>query len=122
MNYSTIEIGKHTEKLAIKYLENHNLLVIEQNFRSKFGEIDIICHDEKQQQIVFVEVRYRKSTFFGHPAESINKNKQRKLINTAKYYILTKMNRTNLSYRFDIIACSGPLNYIKIDWIINAFN
>jgi putative endonuclease len=118
-----ITIGKQIEELAIIYLTNKNLAFIEKNFRSKYGEIDLIFKDlsQPQQQIIFVEVRYRKSIFFGEPKESITRSKQKKIITTANYYLNYKFCNQPIYYRFDVIACSGSLNNIKIDWIKDAF-
>lgn len=116
-----ITIGKQIEELAIIYLTNKNLAFIEKNFRSKYGEIDLIFKDLAQQQIIFVEVRYRKSIFFGEPKESITRSKQKKIITTANYYLNHKFCNQPIYYRFDVIACSGSLNNIKIDWIKDAF-
>ena len=122
MAYSTTQIGRQIEQLAATYLQQHSIQLLTKNFHSKFGEIDLIGYDPTAEQLVFAEVRYRKSTAFGDPAESVNKTKQFKLIAAAKYYLTINPKLNNLSYRFDVVACSGPLNYIKINWIINAFS
>jgi len=116
-----IEIGKQLENLAAIYLQNKNLKLLERNFRSKFGEIDLIFQDSIQEQIVFVEVRYRKSISFGEAANTVNKSKQNKLIKTAHCYLNYKFRELPINCRFDVISCQGPLDRIKIDWIIGAF-
>lgn len=116
-----ITIGKQIENLATIYLQNNNLQLLERNFRSKFGEIDLIFKDHTQNQIVFVEVRYRKSMLFGEAVNSVTKLKQNKLIKTAHCYLSSKFNELPINCRFDIISCQGPLDRIKIDWIIGAF-
>ena len=114
-------IGKQIEKLAAVYLQNKHLQLLERNFRSKFGEIDLIFKDPLQDQIVFVEVRYRKSILFGEVASTVNKSKQNKLIKTAHCYLNNKFHELPINCRFDIISCQGPLDRIKIDWIVGAF-
>ena len=116
-----ITIGKQIETLAIIYLQKQNLCFLDKNFRSKFGEIDLIFQDMLSKQIVFVEVRYRKSIFFGDPAETVTKTKQRKIIHTANYYLNNKFYNQSIYFRFDIIACTGTLDSIKINWIQGAF-
>ena len=116
-----IVIGKQIEELSLIYLQNNNLIFLEKNFRTKYGEIDLIFKDPLHKQIVFIEVRYRKSIFFGEPAETINTIKQQKIIKTANYYLNYKFNNQPIYYRFDVIACSGSLNNIKINWLKNAF-
>ena len=88
---------------------------MERNYRSRRGEIDLIMRDART--LVFVEVRFRASTRFGTPAESVDVRKQRKLAATAAHYL--QSNQTNLPCRFDVIALSGTNH---IDWIRNAFN
>lgn len=116
-----ITIGKQIENLAAIYLQNNNLQLLEKNFRSKFGEIDLILQDPIENQIVFVEVRYRKSIFFGEAVNSVTKLKQNKLIKTAHCYLNKNFHELPISYRFDIISCQGELDRIKIDWIRGAF-
>lgn len=115
-------IGQHIEHMAAIYLTKQNLKILHKNFKCKFGEIDLICKDEKEDQIIFVEVRYRKSVKFGEPASSVQKPKQIKLIKTAYYYLNKYFYELPMNYRFDIISCKGPLNLIKIDWILGAFS
>ena len=114
-------IGKQIENLAAIYLQNNNLQLLIKNFRSKFGEIDLICKDQEQKQIVFVEVKYRKSTLFGEGIDCITYTKQQKIIKAAYNYLYNIFSNVPISYRFDVVSCSGPLNRIKIDWIIGAF-
>lgn len=121
MQSNTSSIGKQIEELCLVYLKNNNLIFLDKNFKTKYGEIDLIFKDPPQKQLVFVEVRYRKYIFFGEPAESINKIKQQKIITTANYYLNYKYANQPIYFRFDIIACSGHINNIKIDWIKNAF-
>lgn len=75
------------ENLAVKYLEKKGYVIIERNFRRRYGEIDIIAVSGKT--LVFVEVKTRKSLLFGKPLESITFRKLREIMNTAQYYVLT---------------------------------
>lgn len=107
--------GVIAEKKALTYLLGQGLTLLHQNYYCRFGEIDLIMFD--QDTLVFIEVRYRKSSDFGGALASINKSKQRKIINTAKHYLAQL---TSEPYcRFDAIALneieSAPL------WIQNAF-
>lgn len=115
-------IGTQIEELAAIYLQNNNLQLLTRNFTSPFGEIDLILKDPVNNQVVFVEVKYKRSVFFGEALCAVNKSKRTKIIKTANYYLTTYFNDLPISYRFDIISCNGPLDYIKINWIINAFN
>ncbi|MEM8845108.1 MAG: YraN family protein [Pseudomonadota bacterium] len=107
-------IGKKAEDVAHRFLKNNGLTLISRNYQCKYGEIDLIMQDK--ETLVFVEVRYRKSDKFGSATESVDRNKQRKIIFTANHY-LCKTN-TSLATRFDVIALKpneSPL------WIIDAF-
>jgi len=109
--------GKNSENIACHYLEQHGLILIDRNFSCRRGEIDLIMRDK--DTIVFVEVRYRRHDQFGSAAESVNIQKQKRLILTAKYYLQQTL--TPLNTRFDVVAISGIEPDIRINWIQNAF-
>lgn len=77
-------IGKKGEEEAQKYLKKIGYIIISTNFRSRFGEIDIIALD--LGCTVFIEVKSRSTELFGSPAESIIYSKVRKLIKTAQFF------------------------------------
>ncbi len=94
-------IGAAGEKEASKYLQSKGYKIITNNFRSRFGEIDLIAKDK--DTTVFVEVKTRSSSKFGSPADSVNYFKLQKLIKTSQFYI----SRFKISdYRFDVIEIS----------------
>ncbi len=111
--------GNHGERLALDYLIQQGLTLVEQNINSRYGEIDILMRDGEEW--VFVEVRFRKSQHFGGGLESVDRSKQRKLINTAEYYIQTHHKTHFDSCRFDMIEISGDINTPEINWIQDAF-
>jgi putative endonuclease len=92
--------GYQYEEIAKKYLLKNDYKIIEQNFTSKFGEIDIIA--QKDGMILFIEVKGRKNTDFGMPRDSVTINKQKKIIASSKYFLLKK-NYTDVQCRFDVI-------------------
>ncbi|WP_352419586.1 YraN family protein [Proteiniborus sp.] len=106
------------ENLASNYLLEKGYSILERNFRTKIGEIDIIV--KKSNIIVFVEVKARSNTNYGFPYESVNYKKQQKIIRTAQNYINFK-GLTNCQYRFDIIEVFLKENGNKINHIQNAF-
>jgi putative endonuclease len=118
MQMDRIAIGKQTEQLACRYLQKNGLTHKESNYRCRQGEIDLVMEDGNT--LVFVEVRYRKSSRFGSAAESIDNRKQNKLALCAKHYLAAR-NKLNQSCRFDVISMNGPLAAIRIEWIPNAF-
>lgn len=84
------------------------------------GEIDIIARDK--QDLVFVEVRYRKTEAFGGSVASVNKKKQKRIVLAASHY-LQKYNLTNkIACRFDVFAITGSLDQLNYNWIKGAFN
>lgn len=83
---STKQIGDKGEDLAVSELEKASYKIIERNFRTRFGEIDIIAKDDNT--LVFVEVKMKSSIRFGTPAEMITKRKQLKIKRMAECYLL----------------------------------
>jgi len=112
--------GQIAEKTALAFLKSKGLELLTQNYRSKTGEIDIIMRD--QDTLVFVEVRYRKSNRYGSGAESITMAKRRRIINTAKHFLMRRK-YSDQRCRFDVISACGSTNDgMKLDWIRNAFD
>jgi putative endonuclease len=125
-NYSpSQQKGFSIEHLACDYLKKNNLILIHKNFRSRFGEIDLIMKDHQtlfpKNTLVFVEVRYRKSQAFGGALESVSHFKQKKLINTAQMYLLKYHAYNTPPCRFDVVLVTGKLTQPNIQWIVNAF-
>jgi len=108
--------GYQYEEIAKKYLIKNDYKIIEQNFISKFGEIDIIAL--KAGIICFVEVKGRKNTKYGLPRESVTTNKQKKIILCAKYFLLQNK-YYDIQCRFDVIEI--VLDEKKIEHIEDAF-
>lgn len=99
---------------AADYLKNAGYKILERNYKTKFGEADIIADDNKT--LVFVEVKSRNSAEFGSPAEAVTIYKQRRYILLAKEYIVAKR-LADRDIRFDVIEIlSGKINHIT-----NAF-
>ncbi|MDR2590617.1 MAG: YraN family protein [Oscillospiraceae bacterium] len=96
---NTREKGKWGEDIALEYLTKKGYIVLAKGFYSRFGEIDIIM--KTNEFLVFVEVKTRKDKTFAHAREFVSKTKQRKIVSTAKYWLMK--NPTNLQPRFDVI-------------------
>ena len=110
-------VGDLGERLAKEYLEKKNYNILETNFRTRLGEIDIIA--KKDYVIIFVEVKARKNLKYGMPYEAVNHRKMQKIIKVAKNYIAYKSQGDN-QYRFDIIEVFLSEND-KINHIEDAF-
>lgn len=107
--------GKYYESQAKAYLINQGLTLIEENFHSRFGEVDLIFHDSNYDCLVFVEVRFRRSAKFGGAAASVTKSKQQKVKKAALFYLSQRKLATH--FRFDVIAFEQQ----QLNWIANAF-
>lgn len=120
MYYSNIDKGKLGESIAEKYLRKNGYIILEKNFRSKCGEIDIIGKDK--DYIVFIEVKTRSSSKFGTPREAVTFTKQNKIYKTAQLYIMEKR-LLNFNCRFDVIEVilNTVTNEHSIKLIKNAF-
>ena len=114
--------GKMAEEVALKFLCKQKLILLQKNFYSRFGEIDIIMQDKATHTLVFVEVKMRTNTNYGYSQEMIYPSKKQKIIKTANYYLLKNNTYYNYNCRFDLIAFnSAQLNDENIEWIQNAF-
>ena len=91
---------------------------MEQNYRSKLGEIDIIA--KEKGTLVFVEVKARKTHVFGNPKWAVTPKKQRKISMVALYY-LKATKQIHVKARFDVIALSLAKDNPQIEIIKNAF-
>ena len=108
--------GEQAETLASGYLQAQGLRLLEKNYRSRFGEIDLICQDG--EVVVFVEVRLRTNARFGGAGASISTAKRQKLIATAQTYLSSR--RPPPACRFDVV-CMQDL-HVSPEWIKNAFD
>ena len=106
--------GAWAEDKAYDYLKQQGLSPITRNFRSKVGEIDLIMQD--QEDVVFIEVRYRKNANYGSALDSVTYHKQQKIIKTAEIY-LQRHYKHYPPCRYDILAITGS----QLEWIKNAF-
>jgi len=88
MSQNLLKLGKIGEDLATSYLKSHNFSILEKNFRSRFGEIDIIA--AKENCLYFVEVKTRSNTNHGQPYEAVDKRKISHIRRMAGYYLLQK--------------------------------
>ena len=98
--------GGGAEDRAAEFLQRHGLAIVERNYRTRMGEIDLVASDG--DRIVFVEVRMRRGQAFGGALASITPKKKRRIIAAAKHYLM-KLGREPFC-RFDVIALDddGP--------------
>lgn len=106
--------GTAYEKIAADYLSKKGIHIIERNYRISQGEIDLI--GENDEQIIFFEVKYRKTASYGEPWEAVSNHKRRKICSVARQYCYSKGTRKQV--RFDIVSICGE----EIVWFENAFD
>ncbi|MBA3492740.1 MAG: YraN family protein [Gammaproteobacteria bacterium] len=114
----TGERGAWAESIALHYLGARGLRLLTRNYRCLAGEIDIVMKDN--DMLVFIEVRYRASTDYGSPLETINHTKQTRILKTASHYLLTHgMSTGHAPCRFDVVVVTGAKPCTE--WIKAAF-
>ncbi len=115
--------GQEAEELALAYLKKQGLKLVARNFSCRSGELDLVMRD--QETLVFVEVRYRRQQRYGSSAETITREKQRKLIKAAQYFLARQQKTASPACRFDVMAARPDNNdktSLYFDWIKNAFD
>lgn len=102
------------ENIAAEYLKEKGYRIVERNYRTKVGEIDIIA--EKNGILTFVEVKARSNTNFGFPYEAVNKKKLDKIIKTSLVYMKQK-GYVGYQMTYDIVEVflsnDGKINHIE---------
>jgi len=94
-------IGKLGEDCACKYLLSKGYSILDRNYHSRFGEIDIIA---KRGELVFVEVKARTSSQFGTPQSSITRRKIQRIIKTVLYFLNGSTLKSKIIWRIDLIG------------------
>ena len=120
------ETGILGENLAEKYLQQKNYIIVQKNFRTRSGEIDIIAISPDRKYLCFVEVKTRKQSLFGHPEEAIDERKIKKIMRVAEeflflYHKIHDFEIKNLNIRFDVISVEIAYDDVKIEHIEDAF-
>ena len=105
------DIGSWGEKLAVKWLELQDYDLLQQNWRCRWGEIDIIARDRVNKTIAFVEVKTRsQNNWDENGLLAIDATKQKKIIKTASMFLVKYPQLAELPCRFDVALVS----YIKL--------
>lgn len=107
--------GKEYEEKVALYLEKQGMQLLEQNFRCRHGEIDIVgIH---KGCLVFVEVKYRKDNSRGAAEEAVGVSKQKKICYTSDYFRISRKKYQKMQVRYDVVAITKD----NIKWYQNAF-
>lgn len=110
--------GAAIEQLAAQWLQQRGLTLVTQNHHVKGGELDLVMRDG--DTLVFVEVKHRVTTRYGHPLETITPTKRKRLIRAAQLY-LGNFGLTS-PCRFDILAITGAPPTLEFHWEQAAFD
>ena len=113
------QMGNTGEDMALEYLIQQGYRLVQRNFTCKAGEIDLIV--QKDDMLVFAEVRSRTGTQYGEPSETVNRKKQDKLRKTAKYYLYCNPQLERYYCRFDVVSIVWNDGKASIEWIPDAF-
>ena len=108
-------LGKAYEEKAAAFLESRGYEILERNFSSPGGEIDLIARDG--QYLVFVEVKYRATDRFGAPSQAVDARKQERIRKAAVHYMCSRGIAPDVPCRFDVVSILGG----QVEIIENAF-
>lgn len=109
------EVGKNGEKLVVKHLKKNKYKILETNYKTTFGEADIVAR--KDNCLVFVEVKTRSSELYGLPGEAVGVKKRQRYFKIAEYYLSSHEKYSDFYVRFDVAeVLAGEVNYLE-----NAF-
>lgn len=112
------KLGQLYEQLALAYLQQQGLQLLQQNYQCKAGEIDLVMRE--RDSLVFVEVKYRASTAFGGAVAAVTRAKQQKLLRASRWY-LQQHKATDQPCRVDVLTIEGQPPY-QYNWIKNAIS
>lgn len=111
------ELGTFGEELAVEFLQKNNYQIIEQNWRFKKAEIDILAL--KNNTLAIVEVKTRSNDFFGNPQDFVSQKKIQLLVAAVNEYVNNK--NLQVEVRFDIIAITKNQHNFNIEHLKDAF-
>lgn len=112
------ELGKLGEQFASDFLTNNGIKIIDKNYFTKFGEIDLIGIENKT--IIFIEVKLRSNKNYGQPYESVTKSKMEKIQKSIELY-LSGGDYGDFDCRFDIVSLiyNDRESLFSVEWIKN---
>ncbi len=113
------DLGRAGEKEAERFLKKKGYRIVERNYRTRHGEIDIVALDG--DTLVFVEVKTRLSHGFGIPQDSVDRRKMAHIIKASKYYITENPTLKDHNVRFDVVGITIDKEGLKFEHIPHAF-
>jgi putative endonuclease len=119
MTHVTKAVGAYGERLAVRHLLQSGLVLLDRNWRSRAGEIDIVARDG--EVLVFCEVKTRRGSSFGTPAEALDARKVARLRRLAAEW-LAQAGVRPAEVRFDVVAVlSPPRGAPRVEHVRGAF-
>ncbi|MDD5146217.1 MAG: YraN family protein [Candidatus Pacebacteria bacterium] len=106
-------LGSKGEEAAVQYLKKKGYRILERNFKTKWGELDIVV--QKDGKIIFVEVKTLRQKSDFAPEDQVNFKKKQQLIKMAQIYLSYKHLSLDIDYQIDIVA-------IEVDWAVEVVN
>lgn len=114
-----LESGQRAEELALSTLQARGLTLLTRNYSCPQGELDLVLLD--RGSLVVVEVRYRRDGSRGSAAETVGRDKQRKLTLAAQHFLMSHTDLRRKPLRFDVVAVTGEGEALAVEWIRDAF-
>ena len=110
-------VGAEKEETAVAYLMNKGYIILKQNYRTTYGEIDIIA--KRDSMLVFCEIMYRSGNDYGDPLAAVDRRKQKRISRVALYYYTEQGITEDTPCCFDVIGIYGDGTIRHIE---NAFD
>jgi putative endonuclease len=120
MSFARKQLGARGEEIALRFLKQRRFKILAQNYRSTFGEVDIIARDP-DNILSFIEVKTRSSRTHGTPQEAVNPRKQAQISRVALEFI-QRYRLEQQRARFDVVAVQFSAAGYTVDLIQNAFD
>lgn len=111
--------GAAFEQRACRELERAGLKLLDRNYTTRYGELDLVMRDG--ETVVFVEVRHRVRASHGDAMASITATKQTRLIHTAQLWLAAHPQHAQRACRFDVVSYDGPADNTQMLWLRSAF-
>ena len=120
MSFARKQLGESGEEIALRFLKKRRFKIVVQNYRCKFGEVDIIARDP-DNILSFIEVKTRSSGTHGAPQEAVHSRKQAQISRVALEFI-QRYGLEHQRARFDVVAVQLSSAGYTIELIQNAFD
>ncbi len=105
--------GYEAEDRVVKFLKKQGHLILERNYRTRYGEIDIIYIEKSTKTLVFAEVKYRKNSYYGEPYQFVDHKKLKRIEGCAENYLAYKAPKDYKSVRIDVFSVKGEGYWIE---------